>query len=198
MSEVVPAQIDALELLHGTSVAHDSTMRRTVHGGGSRLRRRQFRITAGVMIGIGLGAFADGIVLHQILQWHNMGSSVLPPLSMETMVRNMRWDGFFHLASWAITLTGVWMLWAAAHSGQVPGARAMAGELLVGWGLFNLLEGVVDHHLLGLHHVRDLPRHVPAYDWLFLVISAGVLALGWGLTRSATAPAATAQGRTTP
>jgi uncharacterized membrane protein len=32
---------------------------------------------------------------------------------------------------------------------------------------------VIDHHLLGLHHVRDLPAHVPLYDWLFLAI-AGV------------------------
>jgi uncharacterized membrane protein len=56
--------------------------------------------------------------------------------------------------------------------------------MLLGWGAFNALEGIVDHHLLGLHHVRDLPVHVPLYDWLFLVIGgAGLLVLGWKLTR---------------
>ena len=42
--------------------------------------------------------------------------------------------------------------------------------MLLGWGSFNLLEGIVDHHVLNLHHVRDLPEHVPVYDWLFLAI----------------------------
>jgi uncharacterized membrane protein len=42
--------------------------------------------------------------------------------------------------------------------------------MLVGWGAFNLVEGIVDHHLLGLHHVRDLPLHVPLYDWIFLFV----------------------------
>jgi hypothetical protein len=42
---------------------------------------------AGVTLGIGLGGFLDGIVLHQIAQWHNMGSAVVPPVTMEAMSR---------------------------------------------------------------------------------------------------------------
>ena len=34
---------------------------------------------AGIVLGLGLGGFVDGITLHQIMQWHNMGSAVLPP-----------------------------------------------------------------------------------------------------------------------
>jgi uncharacterized membrane protein len=56
---------------------------------------------AGILLGAGLGAFADGIVLHQIAQWHNMGSAVLRPDTMEAMSRNMVWDGAFHLLAWA-------------------------------------------------------------------------------------------------
>ena len=33
---------------------------------------------AGIVLGLGLGGFVDGIALHQIMQWHNMGSAVLP------------------------------------------------------------------------------------------------------------------------
>jgi uncharacterized membrane protein len=29
----------------------------------------------GILLGIGLGGFVDGIVLHQILQWHHMLTS---------------------------------------------------------------------------------------------------------------------------
>jgi hypothetical protein len=37
---------------------------------------------------------------------------------------------------------------------------------------------------LGLHHVRDLPVHVPLYDWLFLLIGGvGFILLGWALAR---------------
>ena len=44
---------------------------------------------------------------------------------------------------------------------------------------------MIDHHLLGLHHVRDLPVHVPLYDWLFLGIGGiGFIALGWVLSRA--------------
>jgi len=34
----------------------------------------QFR-NAGILLGIGFGGFVDGIVLHQILQWHHMLTS---------------------------------------------------------------------------------------------------------------------------
>jgi uncharacterized membrane protein len=143
-------------------------------------------LPAGVMLGIGLGGFADGIVLHQIAQWHNMGSAVLPPVTMAAMSRNMRWDGFFHLATWTITLIGVFRLWSAPRvSGGLISATAFVGELVFGWGLFNLVEGVLDHHILQLHHVRDVPIHLPLYDWVFLTIGGGgLLLLGWLLMQT--------------
>jgi len=50
--------------------------------------------------------------------------------------------------------------------------------------VFNLVEGVIDHHLLELHHVRDLPVHEPLYDSIFLLVGGvGFLVLGWALTR---------------
>lgn len=139
------------------------------------------RLTAGIVLGVGLGGFADGIALHQIAQWHNMGSAVLPPNSMEAMSQNMVWDGLFHAASWIITLVGVYMLWTAAIAGTaVKSATQFTGELIFGWGGFNLVEGIIDHHLLGIHHVRDVPIHVPLYDWLFLGFGGvGLIGLGW-------------------
>ena len=105
---------------------------------------------------------------------------------MAAMRDNMRWDGYFHAAVWVITLVGAYSLLAAARKGPLPHRTAFTGHLLVGWGLFNLVEGLVDHHLLGLHHVRDLPAHVPIYDWLFLAIGGiGCIAAGWLLGRRA-------------
>lgn len=135
--------------------------------------------TAGVILGMGLGGFVDGIVLHQILQWHNMGSAVLPPHTMEAMSRNMVWDGQFHLVMWLVTVVGVFILRSETHTRFQQPTLAFVGQLVLGWGLFNLVEGVLDHHLLGLHHVRDLPVHLPIYDWLFLAVGGvGFIAIG--------------------
>jgi uncharacterized membrane protein len=149
-------------------------------------------LTAGVVIGVGMGGFADGIALHQIAQWHNMGSAVVPPVSMEAMSLNMRWDGLFHAATWLITLAGIVMLWSEARMGiATESGTTFAGELIFGWGAFNLVEGVIDHHLLELHHVRDLPVHVPAYDWIFLAVAGvGFLAVGALLMRPVRRPVA--------
>ena len=141
---------------------------------------------AGLVLGIGLGGFADGILLHQILQWHNMGSSVVPPTTMNGMRQNMIWDGEFHAAVWLITLLGVYLLRADARRGTVPSSRALTGQMLMGWGVFNLIEGVIDHHVLNLHHVRDLPVHVPIYDWTFLALAGvGFVLAGCALSRGA-------------
>jgi uncharacterized membrane protein len=139
----------------------------------------QGRLAAATVLGVGLGGFVDGIVLHQIAQWHNMGSAVLAPVTMEAMSQNMMWDGLFHGATWLITLIGVYMLRAAVCR-DPPAVSVFTGQLIFGWGAFNLVEGIIDHHLLNLHHVRDLPVHVPVYDWIFLGLGGiGLLAVGW-------------------
>ena len=137
-------------------------------------------LAAGVVLGVGLGGFIDGITLHQIMQWHNMGSAILPPHTMQAMAQNMVWDGMFHAATLLIVLIGVFMLWREGRAGLAPeSATMLVGQMFFGWGGFNLSEGIIDHHLLNLHHVRDLPVHVPQYDWLFLIIGGlGFLAFG--------------------
>jgi uncharacterized membrane protein len=146
---------------------------------------RQFSKRAGIMLGLGLGGFVDGIVLHQIAQWHNMGSAVVPPTTMQAMQQNMAWDGWFHAAVWVMTLVGTYWLLADARKGEaLPDGKAFTGLLILGWGLFNSVEGLIGHHVLGLHHVRDMPAHVPLYDWLFLGTGGlGFIVLGWALSR---------------
>lgn len=126
---------------------------------------------AALLLGVGLGGFLDGITLHQIAHWHQMLSSVVPPDSVEAMKRNMVADGWFHMATWVVTVAGMFLLWSTMRgAGRLPSTRTFCGYLLVGWGAFNLAEGIIDHHVLELHHVRDLPAHVPLYDWVFLIV----------------------------
>ncbi len=140
---------------------------------------------AGILLGVGLGGFVDGILLHQIVHWHDMRSATLPPTTMTAMADNMRWDGFFHAGVWVLTVIGVYWLLADIRRGEaLHDTRGFTGLLVLGWGLFNLVEGIVDHHILGLHHVRDLPAHVPLYDWLFLAFGGlGFVLIGWMLAR---------------
>jgi uncharacterized membrane protein len=152
-------------------------------------RHRHPSRRAGIVLGIGLGGLVDGIVLHQLMHWHSMLSARVPPTTMDALLQNMRADGAFHAGVWCVTLLGVYLLRADAWRDTrgdlpVPGVRAFTGQLLTGWGAFNVVEGTIDHHVLQLHHVRDLPTHVPELDWVFLLVGgAGFLLFGWNMQR---------------
>ena len=142
-------------------------------------------IRAGILLGAGLGGFVDGILLHQILQWHNMLSAQLPPNDLVNVKTNMVWDGLFHAGVWVLTAVGLGMLWGAGRRRDVPwSGRTFIGGLLAGWGLFNVVEGVVDHHLLGLHHVNEYSDSLFAWDVGFLAFGAALLLAGWVLIRA--------------
>jgi uncharacterized membrane protein len=141
-------------------------------------------VTAGVVAGLGLGGFFDGIVLHQILQWHHMLTVSFPPTSVENLQLNTLADGLFHGATYILTVIGFFMLWRAARSPHVLwSTRVLVGAMLVGWGLFNVVEGLIDHHLLQIHHVRPGPNQL-AWDLAFLGWGAVMLLGGWGLIRA--------------
>jgi uncharacterized membrane protein len=134
---------------------------------------------AAVVLGVGLGGLFDGIVLHQILQWHHMVSTPLPPVTLQDLETNTLADGLFHAAAWGLTIVGLVTLLVSGGGRDVPGrGRRVLGGLLIGWGAFNLVEGVIDHHVLGLHHVRPGPDEA-LYDIGFLIWGAGMVLLGW-------------------
>jgi uncharacterized membrane protein len=130
-----------------------------------------------VLLGIGLGGFFDGIVLHQILQWHHMLSAHTPPDSLANLELNTLADGLFHASTWVITSIGVVLLWSAMRDGAPLSRQHLIGGLFAGWGGFNVVEGVIDHQILGIHHVRPGPDEF-IYDIGFLVWGAVMLAIG--------------------
>ena len=134
---------------------------------------------SGLLLGIGMGGFVDGIVLHQILQWHHMVSNWIPPTTLEAVHVNMVWDGVFHGAVWLVTLVGIFLLWSAAyHQERIPFLQEFVGRLVSGWGWFNLVEGLIDHQLLGIHYVRPVPNST-VYNLTFLAVGGvGLLLLG--------------------
>ena len=147
-------------------------------------RRRSPLIAAGVLMGAGLGGFVDGITFHQILQWHNMLSAKIPPNDLVSAKINMYWDGLFHAAVWVLTDIGLFLLWRAGQRRDVPwSGRTFLGALSLGWGLFNVIEGTLDHQLLGIHHVFEYTTNKLPWDISYLVFGVVMLAIGSILIR---------------
>ena len=142
-------------------------------------------IAAGVLLGIGLGGFLDGILFHQILQWHGMVTHYYPKTGVppEVIIRNMQinmfWDGLFHAATWLSTVAGLALLWRVGKRPDVPwSGGAFAGSLPLGWGVFNLVEGIIDHHILHIHHVTETPNHLM---WDLMFLGSGIVLIGLGV-----------------
>lgn len=153
-----------------TRIKSDSSERRRV-------------IWGGVLIGVGMGGFFDGIVLHQILQWHHMVSNRVPPTSVAGLEVNTLGDGLFHAATYVFVIVGLSLLWSVARRRHEPWpVSVLVGLFLLGWGLFNLTEGLIDHHLLQIHHVRPGENQL-AWDLAFLAWGAVMLVGGWLLAR---------------
>jgi uncharacterized membrane protein len=142
----------------------------------------QFPTAAGVLLGLGLGGFFDGIVLHQLLQWHHMLSSWYPINSVENLELNTLWDGLFHSATYVFVVVGIFLIWRRAQQGALLWSpKRLVGAILLGWGLFNLVEGLIDHELLGVHHVNERvpPAERRAWDFGFLLWGGVMAVAGW-------------------
>ena len=146
-------------------------------------------VRAGTVLGLGLGGFVDGIVLHQILQWHHLicVTAHCQPTSIEHLKRQNVQDGFFHLGVLILTIIGSVFLFQAGRRRDIPwSGKAFAGSLLAGWGIFNLVEGLIDHQILGIHHVLPGPNQFVA-DMAFLAFGAALVLLGWFLIQTGNA-----------
>ena len=73
---------------------------------------------------------------------------------------------------------------------RVPAKPSRRAGILLGLGLGGFLDEIL---------LRDLPSHVPLYDWLFLGIGGlGLMLVGWALSRRAVIPERTGTGPVVP
>jgi uncharacterized membrane protein len=176
---------------HGMATGQDSA------GARRQLPPRAF----GLLFGLGLGGFVDGILLHQILQWHHMLSSVPshPVTTLAGLEVNILADGFFHVVTWLLVVAASITTIVAWRQGRLaPNFSFHFGLVLAGWGIFNLVEGLIDHQILGVHHVRDDLGAPLSWDLGFLAFAVLLIAGGWlvhrrgvrSLERRASAPKA--------
>jgi len=138
------------------------------------------RLTAGsVWLGIGLLGAADGVVFHQLLQWH----SVYMHTHRHGQIVS---DGLFHALTVAALVVGAVTLWRAGRPAELwRGRKLLLGGVLLGGGGFNVAEGLINHHLLQIHHVKPGDPNELLYDLAFLASGVALFAIGHWIKKSA-------------
>ena len=116
-------------------------------------------IGAGVLLGVGVAAFLDETVFHQLLHWHHFYDASTSDVGLVS-------DGIFHAGGWLAIVVGLfWFADLQRRRTTVP-RRVWAGGL-IGWGAFQVYDGLFQHKVLGLHQIRygvDLLPYDLAWD----------------------------------
>jgi uncharacterized membrane protein len=127
-------------------------------------------LPAAAVLGVGLGGFFDGILLHQVLQWHHL-LSLVPGEALRDIGNQILADGLFHVLMYAITAAGLWMLWRRRAALREPGASArVLGGALLGFGGWNIADVGLFHWIMGIHRIRVDVSDPLAWDIGWLVI----------------------------
>lgn len=135
----------------------------------------------GGVLGFAMGGFFDGVLLHQILQWHHL-LSLAPGLA--DLRAQVLWDGYFHALMYLIAAAGLWGLWRASRVEPPASGRRLAGALLAGFGVWHLVDGVLSHWVLGIHRIKLDSAQPLLWDLVWLAaFGLAPLGLGWILLR---------------
>jgi uncharacterized membrane protein len=125
---------------------------------------------SGVLAGVGLAAFLDETVFHQLLHWHHFYDGGTPAAGLVS-------DGLFHAFGFVAVVSGLFLL-ADLQRRRALAATPWWAGLLVGLGAFQLYDGTVQHKLLRLHQIRYGVELLP-YDLVWNALA--VIALGAGV-----------------
>ncbi|UPM55000.1 DUF2243 domain-containing protein [Gottfriedia acidiceleris] len=122
---------------------------------------------SGFLFGLGLVAFFDEAVFHQLLHWHHFYDKSTTALGLIS-------DGLFHAFSWFATIGSLFMF-ANLRRKKSLYIKRWIGGVLLGAGLFQLYDGTVQHKWMKLHQIRYNVDIMP-YD-LTWNITASIMTL---------------------
>jgi uncharacterized membrane protein len=144
----------------------------------STLTKTRFINIGSFVLGFGFLGALDGIVFHQLLQWHSVIMATDRPGQIVS-------DGLFHFAVTITLVIGGILLWLAGNPTNLSkGIRLLVGGILIGGGTFNLVEGIINHHILQIHRVKPGDPNALVYDLLFLAVGLLLLIIGIIIQRS--------------
>lgn len=123
---------------------------------------------AGIALGFALGGFFDGILLHQVLQWHHLLSGIEEARSDIRFL--IMTDGLFHVLMYLIGALGLWLLWLSRRQFAASGAdRLLLANALIGFGVWHIIDSVLSHWILGIHRIRMDVDNPLFWDLLWFV-----------------------------
>ncbi|SDD64273.1 DUF2243 domain-containing protein [Auraticoccus monumenti] len=124
---------------------------------------------SGVLFGIGLAAFVDEVVFHQLLRWHHFYDRASTDVGLIS-------DGLFHAFGWFAVVASLFLFADLRRRGALWWTRWVAGVLL-GAGGFQLYDGLVQHKLMGLHQIRYEVDLLP-YDLTWNLVAVVLVVTG--------------------
>lgn len=124
-------------------------------------------------LSVGLVAFIDEVVFHQLLHWHHFYDLSTPDVGLVS-------DGLFHALSWGATIGGLFLL-ADLRRRRAFWQLRWWGGVLLGAGVFQLYDGTIQHKVLGIHQIRYVPDLL-VYDLTWNITAALLIAAGIVLT----------------
>jgi len=137
---------------------------------------RRYHSWPGYVLGFALGGFFDGILLHQILQWHHLLSAI----NGDDIRFQVAADGYFHALMYVIAAVGLWMLWASRRNPVGLSGRLLFAGILIGFGVWHMVDAAFSHWLLGIHRIRMDSSRPLFWDLLWLGLFGFVpVILGW-------------------
>jgi uncharacterized membrane protein len=141
-------------------------------------------VRASFVLGLALSGFFDGILLHQILQWHHF-LSLVPGDDLRDLRTQILADGLFHVFVYVLTALGLVLLWRTRGNLTSPGAgRKVIGGALLGFGAWNMIDVGFFHWILGIHRIRVNVPNPLIYDLVwFFGLGAAVALIGLWVLR---------------
>ena len=124
---------------------------------------------SGILFGVGLIAFIDETVFHQILRWHHFYDKSTTDIGLIS-------DGLFHAFSWFATIGGLFMF-ADLRRRNALWLRRWWGGVFIGAGVFQLYDGTIQHKLMRIHQIRYVD-HLIIYDVIWNTTAILMIIIG--------------------
>ncbi|WP_340372823.1 DUF2243 domain-containing protein [Peribacillus sp. FSL E2-0218] len=124
---------------------------------------------SGILFGIGLIAFIDEAIFHQLLHWHHFYDKSTSSIGLVS-------DGLFHALSWFATVGSLFMF-ADLRRRKGLWLKRWAGGVLLGAGFFQLYDGIVQHKLMRLHQIR-YNVDIRPYDLIWNIAASAMILFG--------------------
>lgn len=127
---------------------------------------------SGFLFGLGLVAFLDEVIFHQLLGWHHF-------YDKSTTAVGLFSDGLFHAFSWFATVAALFLVADLRRRSAFWMKRWVSG-VMIGGGFFQLYDGLINHKVFAIHQIRYGVELLP-YDIAWNAIAALILAGGIAL-----------------